>query len=134
MNLNEDGSALVAVYGTLRKDCGNHVILDDENVEYLGEAKTEPKFTMFHLGGFPGVAERGDTSITIEVYKVKSEKIINRLNRLEGYSGIRGSSRNWYDTTDVVTPYGVANMYVMNQLDDKTTKVTHGDWKNRNNK
>jgi len=38
---------LVAVYGSLRQNMGNHRLL--ENANYLGEFKTEPVFSLYSL-------------------------------------------------------------------------------------
>lgn len=127
----EDGSVLFAVYGTLRKGNGNHVYV--ANAEFLGEMKTEPKFTMYGKNwGFPIVSTTGDTSLTVEVYKTKDEKVINGVNRLERYSGVRNHPQNWYDTVDIETPWGNANMFVM-ETERGTEKdiIVDGDWNNR---
>ena len=133
MTRQEDGSVLYAVYGTLRKDCGNHHVIEGEGSEFLGELQTEPKFSMYSLGGFPGVAEDGETAITVEIFKVTNEAIIRRVNGLEGYSGTRGSERNWYDTCEIETPWGKANMFTMNKLNGRGKHgiIESGDWKKR---
>jgi gamma-glutamylcyclotransferase (GGCT)/AIG2-like uncharacterized protein YtfP len=130
---NKEGT-LVCVYGTLRKGFGNHGYLDNEHSELLGSMKTPAAYTMYSLagGGFPGVAEGGDTEIQIEVYRVNDENVLRRIYRLEGYSGVRGSERNWYDTCDVETPWGTGNMFTMNDLRGTNTKVIEsGDWANK---
>ena len=74
MTRQEDGSVLYAVYGTLRKGNGNHRYV--ANSEFLGEIKTEPKFTMFGKNwGFPIVSTTGDTSLVVEVYKTSDENV-----------------------------------------------------------
>lgn len=116
---------LIAVYGTLKKGRSNHRVMG--NSKFLGTHVTEPKFTMYNNGGFPYVYNQGDTPITIEVFEVTSEDTSNWINSLEGYTGTRDHPRNWYDTVDVETPYGTAEMFIT-----KTPKnlsiVTSGIW------
>lgn len=131
----EDGSILYAVYGTLRKGNGNNRLFENEFSEYLGTIKTEPKFTMYGKGaGFPYVAEDGTTAITVEVYKVTDDRVANRVNGLEGYTGERNNPRNWYDTVEIQTPWGIANMFTMNGIRDRKNSnfiIETGDWKDR---
>lgn len=133
MNRQQDGSVLYAVYGTLRPGFGNNVLFRNEHSEHLGTIQTPPIFTMYSLGGFPGVAETGDTAITIDVYRVTDDSVVRMVNGLEGYTGKRNDPMNWYDTCDVETPWGVANMFTMNGLRDgsRHSIVESGDWKNR---
>lgn len=125
----EDNSVLYCTYGTLRKGYGNYagILENREGVEYLGTMKTDPNYTMVSLGGFPAVKEHGNTSITVDVFKVTDENVIRRVNGLEGYSGKRGDSRNWYDTCEVNTQWGVANMFTMNNTTGRSIVET-GDW------
>lgn len=72
----------IFTYGTLKKGDYNHYLL--KNADYLGEATTDPQFTMLHLGGFPGIVGKGNTPIHGEVYEV-DEPTLKRLDRLEGH-------------------------------------------------
>lgn len=72
----------VFVYGTLRRFEGNHYLLDDAS--YVGQALTDAKYTMLHLGGYPGVIRAGCTSIFGELYDV-DPTTIGRLDLLEGH-------------------------------------------------
>ena len=133
MTRQEDGSVLFAVYGTLRRGHANHSHCLKGVSEFLGELKTEPNYKMVGKGrGFPFVAEGGSTPITVEIYRVKDEAVVKRVNGLEGYSGIRGSANNWYDTCDIETPWGKANMFINNQYSNATTGLIEtGDWNNQ---
>jgi len=93
---------LVAVFGSLKKGFGNHRVIGDS--EFLGTTKTEPKFTMFSFGGFPGLLLEGNTSIEVEVYDVTNREIMNGLDRLEGYP-------SFYDRTQIETEFGDAWIY-----------------------
>lgn len=55
-----------------------------DGAKFLGQAVTPPEYTMISLGGFPGVAHAGITSITGELYEVNS-KTLEQLDRLEGH-------------------------------------------------
>ena len=70
----------IAVYGSLRKDLGNNPILFGSN--FLGEFQTEPIFSLYDLGWYPGLKPNGNTSIKMEVYEV-SEIISKRVDQLE---------------------------------------------------
>jgi len=116
---------LIAVYGTLKRRHGNHRVMGKS--KFLGEVKTEPKFTMYSTGGFPILSSQGDTSIAIEVFEVTEPETLRRIYGLEGYSGVRNSRDNWYDTIDIPTPWGDAEIFIQ---DKQTTLpiVTSGVW------
>jgi len=116
MTRQENGDVLYAVYGTLRNGHGNNRLLQKSTVEFLGTLQTPPNYTMVGRGaGFPYVGENGSTAITIEIFRTNDEEVIRRVNGLEGYSGVRNHSSNWYDTCDVDTPWGTANMFINNE-------------------
>lgn len=118
---------LLAVYGTLKSGFSNHFYLN--NSKKLGKFKTTPEFTMFSLGPFPGVIPSGNTSITCEVYEINDENTIKRINRLEGHNG-RKNPNNFYDTIDINTPWGMAEMFILNeQYVGNRLVVESGDWK-----
>lgn len=136
MTRQEDKSVLYAVYGTLRAGWGNNRILCKEDgstrhgVEYLGIMKTDPLYTMYGKNaGFPVVAINGKTAITVEIYRVTDENIIKRVNGLEGYTGRRDDPQNWYNTTEVKTKWGIANMFCMEgRSGSRDNIIESGDW------
>lgn len=112
---------LVLVYGSLKKGFGNHGCLGDSPM--LGTVITPPEYTMYSLGGFPGVVLGGDTAISGEVYEV-TDATLARLDRLEGVP-------TFYDRHLIDTPYGQAIIYILQDtryLND-TNKVEDGVWK-----
>jgi gamma-glutamylcyclotransferase (GGCT)/AIG2-like uncharacterized protein YtfP len=119
---NGQEGVLYAVYGTLRQGWGNNRLLQNEFSEYLGTQKTEPKFTMVSMGGFPGLVAEGNTAATIEVFRVTSKDVERSLDRLEGYPG-------WYDKIKIPTQWGEAFVYTqtMNQVKGCSV-IACGDW------
>jgi gamma-glutamylcyclotransferase (GGCT)/AIG2-like uncharacterized protein YtfP len=112
---------LYAVYGTLRVGFGNNRLLNNEHCTYLGTEITAPKFHMVSLGGFPGVILNGKQSITIEVFRVNSKDVEQRLDWLEGYP-------SFYQKTVIDTQWGKTNMYILNDSYLKNKQVESGDW------
>ncbi len=119
---------LIAVYGTLRYGQPNHHILG--NSKFLGITETDPIFTLFTNHSFPYLYCKGNTAVTIEVYEITDFRISDKLDALEGFTGKRGSALNWYDITDIHTPWGIAEIYI------RTTPlqlpiISTGDWLNQ---
>lgn len=101
---------LIFVYGTLKKGFHNHRYLNNSTL--LGKAKTKQVYTMTTNGSFPIVQRGGNTVISGEVYKVAPEDI-RGIFALEGYTGVKGSPSNWYDTDIIDTKFGEASIFVM---------------------
>lgn len=116
---------LISVYGTLRKDEGNHRFL--RNSKFLGVSETEASYTMYNNGGFPYVCLGGNTRVTIETYEL-SEADKHGVFGLEGYTGVRNDPRNWYDTADVKTPWGNSQMFIL-KIHPDLKIIESGDWK-----
>ena len=75
----------IAVYGTLKKDFGNHRVLG-EKAEFVGEGVTEENYTMLGLEWIPMVYKNPSTApIHVEVYDVPDEQLLKGpIDRLEG--------------------------------------------------
>lgn len=84
----------IFVYGTLKKDHGNHVLLAGQ--EYVGEFYTKSDYTLI-LSGLPYLVKRKGPGCLGEVYKVDDD-CLARLDRLEGHP-------NWYKRT-LIPVYG----------------------------
>lgn len=124
----EFGDHLVAVYGTLRQNEGNHPVL--HGAEFLGEEQV-PGFGMVNLGFYPAVylSDDADKTISVEVYKPVNDDMKRRLDGLEGYR----EGGTFYDRMLIDTEHGKAWIYFMDQFDDESkNQVQTGDWVNRN--
>lgn len=115
---------LISVYGSLRQGMGNHRLL--ETSEYLGEFQTKPEFSLYNLGGYPGLKLNGNTSVTMEVYAV-DDFVAKRVDGLEGYTP--GEKAYFYDKIPIETPYGEASMYIYVNDIPQERLVESGDWK-----
>lgn len=77
-------SKLIWVYGTLKRNYGNHHLI--ETCEFVGEAVTKPFYRLYKVSYFPGLVEDEKTgkSIQGELYRVTDPAIMRRLDALEG--------------------------------------------------
>lgn len=116
---------IIAVYGSLREGLGNHRIIADAT--FLGEITTTPTYSLFSLGGFPGLKRTGSTAVVMEVYEV-SDEVLTRVNRLEGYDPDR-EVNNFYDRFEIETIYGTAYCYEYVPGVEALVEVEEGDWK-----
>jgi gamma-glutamylaminecyclotransferase len=110
---------LVFVYGTLLSGQVNHRLL--ARAELLGPHRTEPCFTLYDLGAYPGAARGGRTAIAGEVYRVDQAGLV-RLDRLEDYPRL-------YDRILIPSPYGRAWTYVFRGQLDGRPVIGSGDWR-----
>lgn len=119
-----DKKILVAVYGSLRQGLHNHRLLESSN--YLGDFNTEPIYSLYSLGSFPGLKENGNTSVVMEVYEV-TEAVARNVDNLEGYTP--NGNNTFYDKISIKTPWGTASVYTyVNEL-PQSSLVESGDWK-----
>lgn len=117
---------LIAVYGTLRKGNGNHRLI--ENADYKGTFTTDPIYSLYSLGGFPGLREDGQTAVVMEVYTVNKEEA-HRVDGLEGYNP--GEKPYFYDKIQIETPWGQAGVYTYVRQPNESSLIKSGDWMNR---
>ena len=122
-NKQEENKNLIAVYGSLRRSLGNHRLI--QHSKYLGTFNTEPIFSLYSLGGFPGLKENGNTSVVMEVYEV-DDQTAKSVDGLEGYSPNRVPT--FYDKIQIQTPYGQAGVYIYVSDIPENRKVESGDW------
>lgn len=110
---------LVAVYGSLKKNHFNHDVL--AGAEFIAAWKTTAEYTMFDLGGFPGVVAGGTTSVHAEIYKITPE-ILEHLDRLEGHP-------TFYRRTPIDSPFGEIQIYLYLNTDCRDKAIESGLWK-----
>jgi gamma-glutamylcyclotransferase (GGCT)/AIG2-like uncharacterized protein YtfP len=118
---------LIAVYGTLRKGCGNHSHFL-RNADFKGEFSTEPVYSLYSLGGFPGLKANGNTSVKMEVYAVNDDEA-DTVDSLEGYS--KNRTPHFYDKEEIETPWGTASVYTYVRDVNEDSFIPTGDWLNR---
>jgi gamma-glutamylcyclotransferase (GGCT)/AIG2-like uncharacterized protein YtfP len=110
---------LVFVYGTLLRGEVNHRLLSA--AEYLGDHKTEPRFTLLELGAYPGVVLGGHTAISGEIYRV-GEAAMRQLDRLEDYPRL-------YDRVLISSAFGRTWIYVYRGRIQGRRVIASGDWR-----
>jgi gamma-glutamylcyclotransferase (GGCT)/AIG2-like uncharacterized protein YtfP len=116
---------LCAVYGSLKKGYSNHDLFLGR-AKYVGKTITEPRYTMYSLGGFPGVIENGDTAIHLEVYEVTEEED-REIESLEGYRE-ETPQYSFYLKKEINTKFGKASIYIFNKKADELPVVKTGNW------
>lgn len=114
----------MCVYGTLKRDHSNNRFL--RNSTFLGSFVTEPKYTMYNLGGYPAVYPEGNTSIQCEVFEVHPDDV-KGIYYLEGYTGTKNHPNNYYDCITLDTPFGDAEMFVFKEQPNYSI-IKSGTW------
>lgn len=106
VEINEKTPAVrIGAYGTLRLNRSNYKYLlhDQPGVKFIGTTKTEPLFTMYGKNsGFP-IVSKGTTPIEVDVFEITDQRVLERVHRLEGFTGVINHPRNWYDIKEVQT-------------------------------
>ena len=72
----------VFVYGTWLAGERNHYHL--ERARLITESRTQPAFTLYDFGPFPGMVATGSHAVIGEVYEV-DEPMLAAMDRLEGH-------------------------------------------------
>jgi gamma-glutamylcyclotransferase (GGCT)/AIG2-like uncharacterized protein YtfP len=109
----------VFVYGTLLRGEVNHHLL--HGARFLGEHRTEPRFTLLALGAYPGLVAGGDTPVFGEVYAVDAAGLL-RLDQLEDYPRL-------YDRRLIPTTHGSAWVYLYRGGRRDRQRLADGDWR-----
>jgi gamma-glutamylaminecyclotransferase len=110
---------LVFVYGTLLAGEVNHYLLTGADVR--GAHRTEPCYTMFGLGAYPGVVKGGSTAVSGEVYRVDA-KDLERLDWLEGFPRL-------YGRVSISSRYGRPWMYLYRGRTKGRPVIASGNWR-----
>lgn len=108
---------LVFVYGTLRYgECNHHLLA---SAQLLGRHTTDPIYSLYDLGPYPGVIE-GRDSIVGEVYLV-DEVTLKQLDLLEDVPVT-------YRREQIETPFGLAWIYIYQDVSQLDVLISSGDW------
>jgi gamma-glutamylcyclotransferase (GGCT)/AIG2-like uncharacterized protein YtfP len=77
------GTFRLFVYGTLKRGGVRNVVLSHQR--YLGEARTTPRYALYHLGEYPGLAACAEDGLAVqgELYEVECV-LLDRLDAVEG--------------------------------------------------
>lgn len=137
----ESTNILLAVYGTLRKGFWNHDLIKE--CQYIGTFKTVPEFFLICLGSYPVLIPETEVSLQekteLKLNGIAPSKIVYELYsidkatwekvcHLEGYSGVRGHKDNDYDTMDIETEKGMAQIFIQKQIISEGNFVASGDY------
>jgi gamma-glutamylaminecyclotransferase len=109
----------VFVYGTLLSGEVNHPLLTGATL--LGTHRTQPCFTLYLLGAYPGLVAGGRTAVTGEVYSV-DDAGLRVLDRLE-------DAPRLYQRRLISTPYGRAWVYLYRDSIRDRPALRSGDWR-----
>ena len=110
---------LLFVYGTLRRGQSNHSQLAD--ARFIAEARTEPRFELVDLGGYPALVEGGSTAISGELYELDGD-LLARLDEFEEVPRL-------YERKQISLADGRAYVYVMpRDRARRAPRVELGDW------
>ena len=76
-------SALLFVYGTLKRGCSNHRQLAGGT--FIGAARTRPGYTLYDVGGYPGLVKKSGhrPGVSGEVWSV-NKRHVAKLDHFEG--------------------------------------------------
>lgn len=116
----------VFVYGTLKRNEGNHRLLKDAKFVCEDSIKGYTLFDLFY--GFPCVVKMDlkNNYIYGEVYEIDSE-ILKSLDMLEGYT--EGSPNNHYERVEEVTLNGYkVYLYRYENFPQQGIHVKDGAW------
>jgi gamma-glutamylaminecyclotransferase len=114
---------LLFVYGTLKRDCKNHVHIAGQC--YVGEARSVAGYRLYDLGSYPGmVPDTTDTEgVTGEVWSV-DETALAHLDDFEGIA--EGLYRR--EPLQLLAPFDQANVHGYLYNRDPGAKLIGSTW------
>lgn len=128
--MNNTEKAYYFVYGTLKRGYGNNRILQQSpTAKFIEEGVTKPEFNLYHLGGFPGVTEHGETAVHGEIWEVSDDYTKRRLDMLEGYNE-SAPTQGLYNKKIIEVNNKEVNIYLFNRHPNENLKITTGKWEN----
>lgn len=108
------------MYGTLLRGESNHRELAEAS--FVRHARTEPRYELADLGGYPALVEDGSTAISGEIYDVDSE-LLARLDAFEEVPEL-------YERKPIALAGEEVHGYVMPRtLADGAPRIMDGNWR-----
>lgn len=121
----KEKTVLIAVYGTLRKDEGNHRFAANA----ISNRPCTLKGTLYDTGyGFPAFVQEGDSQVAGELIEVTLADWAG-IDRLEGYPRLYDRKLINVTLEDGTTVKAWA--YIMNEMPVQAKVINSGDWKVR---
>jgi gamma-glutamylcyclotransferase (GGCT)/AIG2-like uncharacterized protein YtfP len=110
------------VYGTLKIGFRNQTYLHD--AIFLGEFTTQERYSMYDFETYPAVTGQGNDAIFGEVYQITSNHLA-ATDALECYP-------DYYQRISILTPFGDAWMYIVEQSLCLDKPKLSGNWQTIN--
>lgn len=131
--IDDKGKIRVFVYGTLKKEHGNNVLIQASEGEFMGYDSVEGAYKMCDMGGFPGVFHPGDGSthntIYGELWALQPEGLAT-LDMLEGHPNFYKREKLWTNNEKKAWMYFLSPRYMsqMAQLRQPKRRIMSGLW------
>jgi len=131
--LEDKGKIRVFVYGTLKQDHGNHVLIQAAEGLFMGYDRVEGAYKMCDMGGFPGVYHPGDatTRNTIygELWALEPEGLAT-LDMLEGHPNFYKREKLWTANEKRAWMYMLSPRYIsqVSALRQPKLEIKGGLW------
>lgn len=106
------------VYGTLKKGFRNQPYL--QGAVFLGNFTTPESYSMYDFETYPAVTSNGNDAIFGEVYQITPNHLA-ATDALEFYP-------DFYQRVSILTPFGDAWMYIVDQSLCLNKPKLSGDW------
>jgi gamma-glutamylaminecyclotransferase len=112
---------LLFVYGTLMRGESAHALLGP-TARFVGEAQTEPRFTLLDMGMYPALIEGGTTAVRGELYEIDGA-LVPGLDQYEDVPEL-------YGRRSLVLAGYTALAYVLHaKLAKGINPIASGDWR-----
>ena len=121
---------LIFVYGTLRRGASNHALL--ANAEFISTTRTQARYELVDMGGYPALLEGGRDAIVGELYEI-DEVLTKALDEFEEVpelyrrSTIQLDPEAQRDRRDQLVPFADGYL-MMPQISGGAPRIESGDW------
>ncbi|SDO20807.1 gamma-glutamylcyclotransferase family protein [Vreelandella arcis] len=116
-------TALVAVYGTLKRGLNNAHWLS--TATWLG-SDINTALTLYDIGPYPGAKWQASRGIVVEVYRVTASQLA-QLDALEDHRH-HDPEQGEYQRQLLTTQFGTAWVYLYNPSVEGRVMITQGGW------